>query len=114
MNSSKNLETNLDEFKKITGDLSSIDHKLEDETQAIILLRSLPDKYKDVCNGILYRCDYLSLDLAISNLISKELEIISNDSSSEGIITRDKYEKMSKWIENRNRSKFKGKFTIMC
>lgn len=33
--------SNLDEFKKVTSDLSFIDHTIENETQAIILLSSL-------------------------------------------------------------------------
>lgn len=36
---SKNIEQNLDDFKKVTSDLIFIDHKVKDETQAIILIK---------------------------------------------------------------------------
>ena len=54
MDSSKNLEENLDDFKKITVGLANIDEKVSKENQAIILLNSLPDSYKDIKAAIKY------------------------------------------------------------
>ena len=49
MDSGKSLEHNLDEFKKIAISLASIDEeRIGDESQAIILLNSLPDSYKEL------------------------------------------------------------------
>ena len=48
MDPSKGLEENLDDFDKITIDLANIDEKINDEIQAIILLNSLPDSFKEV------------------------------------------------------------------
>ena len=49
MDPSRNLEQNLDDFKKIAISLASIDdEKIGDESQAIILLNSLPDSYKEL------------------------------------------------------------------
>ena len=49
MDLGKNLEQNLDDFKKIAIALASIDEeKIGNESQAIILLNSLLDSYKEV------------------------------------------------------------------
>lgn len=46
MDAAKTLEQNLDNFKKIAITLASVDDKrIGDESQAIILLNSLPDSY---------------------------------------------------------------------
>lgn len=75
MDSSKDLEENLNDFKRMTSNLDDIDHTIEDETQAIILSNSLCDKYKDVKYGIMYGMDTLNFDIVISSLRSKDLEI---------------------------------------
>ena len=41
MDTSKNLEENLDDFKKITVGLANIDERISDENQAFIILNSL-------------------------------------------------------------------------
>lgn len=48
MDSSKDLEQNLDEFNRINLDLSNIGEKISDENKAIILLNSLLDHYNEV------------------------------------------------------------------
>lgn len=68
MNSSKDLKQNLDDFKRITIDFDDINYKVEDEVQAIILLNSFPNKYKDVKPAIMYEKDTLTFDLVVSSL----------------------------------------------
>ena len=75
MDPSKNLEENLDEFKKITVSLANIDEKISDENQAIIILNSLPDTYKDLKAAIKYGRESLSLDDVLGALRSRDLEI---------------------------------------
>ncbi|KAA0043293.1 Retrovirus-related Pol polyprotein from transposon TNT 1-94 [Cucumis melo var. makuwa] len=48
MDQNKGLEENQDEFQKIVVDPSNIDEKMSDENQAVILLNSLPKKYREV------------------------------------------------------------------
>ena len=48
MDPSKSLEEYLDEFNKITVVLANIDEKISNENQAIIILNSLTDSYKDL------------------------------------------------------------------
>ncbi|PON96088.1 hypothetical protein TorRG33x02_080180, partial [Trema orientale] len=52
MDSTKSLEDNLDDFKRITVSLANIDEKINDENQAIIILNSLPESYKDLKSAI--------------------------------------------------------------
>ena len=48
MDPGKNLEQNLDEFKKIVVSLAAVDDKkFGDESQAIILINSLPNTYRE-------------------------------------------------------------------
>lgn len=94
MNSLKNLETNLDDFKKITSDLSSIDYIVDDKTYAINLFSSLLEKYKDARNGILYGRDDLLLDLVVFILRPKELELSLGDkdhSNNEALMAKGRF-----------------------
>ena len=85
----KNLEENLDEFKKIYVSLANIDKKISDENQAIIILNSLPDSYKDLKSAIKYGRETLSLDDALEALRSRDLEIkIEKKEVSEGLQVR--------------------------
>ena len=76
MDPGKNLEQNLDQFKKIAISLASIDdEKLRDESQAIILLNSLPDSYKEVKAAIKFGRKTITLDEVFSALRSWELDM---------------------------------------
>ena len=76
MDIAKNLEKNLDDFKKIAIALASIDEdKIEDESQTIILLNSLPDSYKEVKATIKFGRKTITLDEVISDLRSWDLEM---------------------------------------
>ena len=70
-----NLEENLDEFKKTTISLANNDEKIFDENQAIIILNSLPNTYKDLQEAIKYGRESLSLDDVLGALRSRDLEI---------------------------------------
>ncbi|GJZ23126.1 retrovirus-related pol polyprotein from transposon TNT 1-94, partial [Tanacetum coccineum] len=45
MHSGKKLSKHIDEFNKLTGDLTNIDIDIDDENQALVLLTSLPPSY---------------------------------------------------------------------
>ena len=78
MDPGKNLQQNLDEFKKIAITLPSIDEeKIGDESQDIILLNSLPDSYKEVRVAIKFSRKSITLDEVISALRSWEMEMKS-------------------------------------
>ncbi|TXG72359.1 hypothetical protein EZV62_000945 [Acer yangbiense] len=91
MDASKGLGKNLDDFKKMTIELTNAgeDEKLSDENEAIILLNSLPDSFKDVKAAIKYGRSSLSLEECISALKSKELELkIEKKDNGENLFVR--------------------------
>ena len=74
MDPSITLEENLDDFKVSTIGLTNIDEKISDENQAIILLNSLPDSYKDMKTAIKYGRESFSLEEVLVALRSRDLE----------------------------------------
>ncbi|TXG66083.1 hypothetical protein EZV62_007358 [Acer yangbiense] len=72
----ENLGQNLDEFKKMTIELTNAgdNEKLSDENEAILLLNSLLKSFKDVKATIKYSRSSLTLEECISALKSKDLE----------------------------------------
>ncbi|TXG53283.1 hypothetical protein EZV62_022452 [Acer yangbiense] len=81
MNASKGLGQNLDDFKKMTIELANtgIDEKLSDENEAIILLNSLPDSYKDVKAAIKYGKQHRLSFTAAHHNTKKVLEYFHSD-----------------------------------
>ncbi|TXG56889.1 hypothetical protein EZV62_018202 [Acer yangbiense] len=91
MDPSKNLGQNLDEFKKITIELANAGEKekLSDENEAIILINSLPESFKNVKAAIKYGRSSLSLEEFVSALKSKELELkIERKDNGESLFVR--------------------------
>ncbi|KAL2471172.1 Integrase catalytic domain-containing protein [Abeliophyllum distichum] len=75
MDPSVDLETNLDNFSKLSQDLASCSEKFSDEHQTIILLNVLPDTFKDVRNAIEYDRDSLTIEIVANSLRIKNLDI---------------------------------------
>ena len=89
MDPSKNIEENLDEFKKITVSLANIDEKIFDENQSIIIFNSLAESFKDLKTTIKYGRESLSLDDVLGALRSRDLEIkIEKKTSSKSLQVR--------------------------
>ncbi|OAE23716.1 hypothetical protein AXG93_2253s1270 [Marchantia polymorpha subsp. ruderalis] len=84
MNQAKSLEANLDEFLKMTIELSNSGDKeeLSDKIKAIIILNSLPEAYKELKSAIKYKRSSIILDEVISALKSKDLEIRADKKTS--------------------------------
>ena len=113
MDPGKNLEQNLDEFKKIAITLASIDEeKIGDESQAIILFISLPDSYKEVKATIKFGRKSITLDEVISALRSWEMEMKSTQKvncTKESLIARGRpYNRFQNGNRNKSRSKSRG------
>ena len=54
MSSGKSLEDHLDDFNKIILDLENIEIKVNNEDQALLLLRSLPSEYDSLSDTLIY------------------------------------------------------------
>lgn len=96
MASGKSLEDYLDEFNKIILDLENIEIKIEDEDQALLLLRSLPTEYESLSDALLYGRESLTLEDIQAALFSKELKRKSEskqDSNPEILNVRERNEK---------------------
>lgn len=83
MDTTKDLEQNLDEFNRATIDLMNIGEKIDDENKAIILLNSLPESYNEIKNAIKYGRDNLTMEIVVNALRSRDLEV-KKVSSKEG------------------------------
>lgn len=69
----KPLKKHVDDFNKIIMELKSIDVKIDDEDQAIILLSSLSKRFEHFVDTMLYRKESLSMSEVKAALSSKEL-----------------------------------------
>jgi len=81
MEDDKLFKKHLDNFNRIILDLKSIDVKIDDEDQAIILLSFLPKPFEHFADTMLYRKATLSTDEVKAALNSKENQG-GNDSGS--------------------------------
>ena len=86
MSTSKSLEENLDEFLKMTIELANSGDKeaLSDENQAIIILNSLPEAYKEVKTAIKYGRTEITCEEVVSALRSKDFELKTERNNSSG------------------------------
>ncbi|KAL0534607.1 hypothetical protein IC582_028898 [Cucumis melo] len=110
MDQSKSLEENLDEFQKIIIDLNNISEKMSDENQAVILLNSLPETYREVKAAIKYGRDSLTMSIVLDALKTRNLEMKKEHKAGELLMARGRSEKKSwKGKERSSRSKSKGK-----
>ena len=75
MNPSISLDDNIDKFNEVIVGLANINHKVDEESQAIILLRSLPMAYQEVKAAIKYGRDVISLEDVLGALKSKDFEL---------------------------------------
>lgn len=71
----KALELNIDDFKKVTIELTNIGEAISDENHVVILLNFLPKSFDAIKAAVEYGRDILSLDVVITTLSSKELEM---------------------------------------
>lgn len=124
MDSTKTLNQNLDDFNKIVLDLSNIGEKVDEEDQAIILLYSLPDQFRELKTVIQYGKETLSLEDVLSILKTKEFELNvekGKKEKDESLFMRGRQPRrsFSKGKDNSNRrsparSKSRGKETRRC
>ncbi|KAK2993261.1 hypothetical protein RJ640_015740 [Escallonia rubra] len=118
----------ISEFKRLVSQLSSIDVKLEDKDQAILLLSSLPKLYETLKTMLLIGNEMLLADDVMSALMdSSRVNGTSSRSQGEGLVVRSEnkngYGRGRGQSRNRNsghgkdRSKSRGKqdkFSIEC
>ena len=83
MTESKSVMEQIAEFNKIIDDLENIEVKLEDEDKALLLINSLPKKYENFKDTMLYGKDQdITLEEVQAAIRTKELQKLQ-DSRSE-------------------------------
>ena len=95
----KDIDDNVDRFQKLVQDIKRSGDKTIDEYTSIALMNAIPDSYSDVKAAIKYGRDSAPLDLIISSLKSKELEL------RERAADKNAYNKV---LNVRGRSKSRG------
>ncbi|GAB2295643.1 hypothetical protein Dimus_038371 [Dionaea muscipula] len=90
MDMSKSLEDNIDEFIKLTLILKGTDQAIDDTSQAIILLQSLPEEYAVVKNSLKYSGTTPTVELVLSGLRARELKLNINKRGSHGLFVKHK------------------------
>nr|KYP61706.1 Retrovirus-related Pol polyprotein from transposon TNT 1-94 [Cajanus cajan] len=112
MEEEKSLKKHVDDFNKIILDLKSIDVKIDDEDQAIILLSSLPKRFEHFVDTMLYGKASLIMAEVKATLNSKEIQRNGDSKGeqvAEGLFTRGRQEKKDFKQKKSSRSKSKGK-----
>ena len=123
MDPAKDLDENLDVFNKLVLDLANSNEKFTDEHHAVILLNSLPDKYKDIKTALKYGRDIITSNEIVSSLRSKDLELKKEgkNMSGEGLFIRGrskgkeiKNSKSNSRGKSRSKSRVKGRKCYYC
>lgn len=103
MDSSKNLEENLDEYSRICTELENASETVSDDDQAVILLNSLPKSFKQVKAAIKYGRDKMSLDRILDALRLKDLELKKEKKESEAFFVKESQRQHNKGKNSQNK-----------
>ena len=118
MDTTKDLDANIDDFNKLCLDLSNCDQKFSDEHFAVILLNSLPDSYREIKNAIKYGRESLTYEVVVNALKSRDLELESETKDrGEGLTVRGRTPNRNgnqnhNWNKNKSNSKSRSKSVI--
>ena len=89
MDTTKDIDANLDDFNKLCLDLSNCDQKFSDEHYAVILLNSLPESFREIKNAIKYGRNSLTYEVVVNALKSRDLKLKSETKDrGEGLTVR--------------------------
>ena len=108
MDSSKSMDENIDEFTKMTLLLKGTDQALGDSSEAMILLNSLPPEYQVVKNALQFTRTVPKLDLIISGIKARELELNANKRNGNSLYVKGKTDRRESFSGN-DQSGSKGK-----
>ncbi|KAL2493081.1 Integrase catalytic domain-containing protein [Abeliophyllum distichum] len=112
MDSSLDLDENLNRFTKLSQDLANCDEKLSQDQLAVVLLNSISDRHKDLKNALEYGRDNLTTDIIISALKNRDLEIKSENRENlrgETLIVKGKNFNKSNFHQKGNQTEGKRK-----
>ena len=100
MNALKSIDDNIDEFTKLILMLRETSLALGDTSKAMILLNSLPDDYNVVKHALQYTSIVPTLELVISGIKARELELHTSKKPSSNLFVKGKFEKRQNIFNN--------------
>ena len=90
MDSSKTIDENVDEFTRLTLLLKGTDQAFDESTEAMILLNSIPAEYFVVKNALQYTGIVPKIELIVSGLKVRELELNANRKTGNNLYAKGK------------------------
>lgn len=104
MEPSKSLEENLDDFNVICTELQNTGETVNEKDQAVILLNSLPESFKEVKSAIKYGRDELTLDKILNSLRLRDLELKLEKKEPEALFVKDRQQYKEKGSQNKGQN----------
>lgn len=104
----RSMTDSMDEFRKLIQDLEGMSVTVDDEDQAVILLNSLPERYKNFVETIKYGRQTLKLSEVQAAITAKDAEIRAGEkktNDAEGLIIRGRPDTRNNKQRGRSRSK---------
>ena len=92
MTEEMDFNQHLDEFNKITMELTSLEVKLEEEDKALLLLPSLPLSFDNIVTTLLFGKETLKFDEVVTALLMNETRWGNNSFSNGGqvaVVTKE-------------------------
>ncbi|KAK2991376.1 hypothetical protein RJ640_023445 [Escallonia rubra] len=109
MDEGSDLGDHISEFNRLVSQLSSIDVKLEEEDQAILLLSSLPKSYETLKTTLLIGKETLLVDDVMSALMdSSRVNGTSSSNQGDGLVVRSENKNGHGRGRGRSRSRNSG------
>ena len=97
MEEGSSIKDHIAQFNKIVLDLKSVEVKIDDEDQAIVLLCSFPVSYENLVDTMMFGRETLTLEEVKAFLSSREVKKMITDSKdnneSKGLFIRERPEK---------------------
>ncbi|KHN13665.1 Retrovirus-related Pol polyprotein from transposon TNT 1-94, partial [Glycine soja] len=113
MEEGSSIKEHVSLFTKAVLDLKSVDVRIDEEDQAVMLLCSLPSSFENLVDTMLFGRDTLTLEEVKATLNSRELKKKITENKGEGgdpeaLMARGRLEKRDSKSKNKRRSKYKN------
>lgn len=105
MDSAKSIDDNVDEFLKLSLLLKGTEDELSSSSLALILLNSLPESYQVVKDALQYTGTIPKIELILSGLKARELELRLNRKSGNNLFVKGNHSTSSQGYRKEKKKK---------